>query len=433
MAGAQPRPQIEQLVQSCLQACGAQIGLRRVVVGFSGGADSTALLVATARVVATHFSDVQLLAVHVNHGLQAAADTWQEHCVAVCTQLDVTLEVAAVEVSERGNVEANARTQRYAVFARCSTPGTLLLLGHHQHDQTETILYRLFQGRGVLPMRSDGQLGDGQFARPLLAVPPADLRVYLEHQGVSWIEDLSNQDVRLARNFLRQEVVPLLDRHWQQLHQALARVGGAQVAVQAALEHELARSKDRVPLTQLPRGPAAVAWLRAFLNTRGVFSVADKALAVFVEQLDDDRQATLDCGEERSLRSYDGHLHFVPAVANDDAIAANIAVGQQRELAGGTLSLQLVSQPGRQVICCTGPLRIAYRRGGERIQMAGFSKSLKQLFAQARVPTWQRATYPLLYLGEELVCVPNLAVAASHQSPAMGEGGSMCVAVWQPH
>jgi len=433
MAAGRQFPVVEQLVQSCLQSHAAQPGLRRVLVGYSGGADSSALLAAAVRVVAAHFAELQVFAVHVNHGLQADADSWQAHCAAVCAQLDVPLIIERVSVTEQGNVEANARAQRYAVFARHCTADALLLLGHHQHDQTETILYRLFQGRGVLPMRSRGQLNSGQFARPLLTVPPTELRTYLESLGIGWIEDLSNQDLRLTRNFLRREVVPLVSRHWQQLHQALARVGGAQAAMQAALEHELARAADCVPLAELPSGPAAVAWLRAFLHTRGVFNVADKALIAFAQQLRDVPRAQLDCGDGCSLRSYDGQLHFVPALPVTDGGPATIGIGQQLELPGGTLSLKAAAAPGSGVLCCSAPLRIAYRRGGERIAQTGFSKSVKQLFTEARVPTWQRASYPLLYRDDELVCVPNLAVAAGHQAEvdtAASQG--LCLAEWQP-
>ena len=195
MVGEQVHNTVEQLVLSCLQEHGASTTLQRVVVGFSGGADSSALLVATARVVAAHFRQLQLLGLHVNHGLQAEADTWQRHCVAVAAQLGVAIQLEQVDVSAQGNLEANARSQRYEAFADyCHRRRPVLLLGHHQHDQTETILYRLFQGRGVLPMRSRGQLRRAGSSRGRCSPwPPTELRsVSRISRHVSWIEDLSN-------------------------------------------------------------------------------------------------------------------------------------------------------------------------------------------------------------------------------------------------
>lgn len=433
---------IEQRVRACLLSHTHNATLNRILVGFSGGADSTALLVAAARVIAADFpGQLELLALHIHHGLQAAADDWQAHCTRVCKRLGVTLHCEQVAVARQGNVEANARQQRYAQFARLSDAGTLLLLGHHQHDQSETILYRLFQGRGVLPMRGEGAVGEGRFARPLLSVPPTVLREYLQRLDVPWVEDHSNTDVRLTRNFLRHEVVPLLSRHWRELHQALLRVGRAQAAAQTALEYQLSRLPDTVPLADLPQGAAAVAWLRAYLHGRGVYGVSDKALVEFTEQLGAAERAHCDCGDGRSLRSYDGMLHFVAPVRPASVGRVSSAVGESVALDGGTLALNPTDTLGPGVMCCYGRLQIGYRAGGERVQMKGFSKSLKQLFAEARVPTWQRDYYPLLFDGDELVCVPNLAVAASRQSDdrarALTAGepspGQFCVAVWAPN
>ena len=368
--------------------------------------------------------------------LQDAADAWQAHCEAVCAQLSVDLVAVAVTVPSSGNLEANARAARYRAFAEHVDAGTLLLLGHHEHDQTETILYRLFQGRGLLPMRTRGEVGAGRFSRPLLTVAPLDLRRYLAAQGLTWVEDDSNTDKRFTRNFLRTEVVPLLGRRWRQLHQALARVVSAQAAVQAALEHEMRHSGNRVPMSRLPGSPdARVAWLRAYLHSRGVYGVTDKALQAFVLQLQHAANAQLRCTDGVCLYLYDQHLHFVTAAQTAAHVVrppASIAPGEQLQLPGGQLSLMAAQRGQAGCFHCPHPLRIAHRRGGERIILEGFSKSVKQLLSEARVPPWQRDSYPLLYLDDELICVPNLAVAARVAPGLDNAREPLCVAHWQP-
>ena len=251
-----------------------------------------------------------------------------------------------------------------------------------------------------------------------------------------WIEDVSNQDVRYVRNFLRAEVVPLLSRRWQQLHDALARVAGTHTAVQTALEFEVAQLPDRIPLARLPADAARLAWLRAYLHSRGEFRVADKALQAFDEQLQQADSAQLQCADGGSLYLYDGHLHFVPAAAVPEGpLPQYIAVGEQCELPGGTLSLSSAAAGQTGAFRCAQALGIAFRQGGERIKLEGFSKSVKQLFSEARVPPWQRDGFPLLYCGDELVCVPGLAVAArvaEQDEAAPFEADAWCVAHWQP-
>jgi tRNA(Ile)-lysidine synthase len=423
---------IERLVHECVQQDRDWQRLHRIVVGFSGGADSTALLAATVRAAKQYFPELPVQALHVNHGLHDAADTWQAHCRAVCAQLAVAFAAVAVTVPSSGNLEANARLMRYRAFAAHVDAGTLLLLGHHEHDQTETILYRLFQGRGLLPMRARGEVGAGRFARPLLSVAPHDLQRYLGELGLTWIEDDTNLDKRFARNFLRAEVVPRLGRHWQRLHQAVARVVGAQAAVQVALEHEVARLGNCVPITHLPdNADVRLAWLRAYLHSRGVYGVSDRALQAFDRQVRDGDHAQLQCGDGARLYLYDQHLHFVAAAVDESRGPVCIAAGERLQLPGGQLSLWPAERDQPGCFQCAQPLRIGYRRGGERITFEGFSKSLKQLFNEARVPPWQRGAYPLLYLDDELVCVPDLAVAARVAPGPAGTREPLCVAHWQ--
>ena len=82
------------------------------------------------------------------------------------------------------------------------------MLAHHGQDQVETVLMRIFQGRGMLPMRRHGPLGPGLFIRPFLAQHKSRLVDYLRAHHVAWVDDPSNSDTMLDRNFLRTQVLP---------------------------------------------------------------------------------------------------------------------------------------------------------------------------------------------------------------------------------
>ena len=434
----------------------------KVWVGFSGGIDSTALLIACHQIVARHNSSInpsiespveptveppaepwieppiEIGAIHINHGLHESADAWARHCAAVCQSLDVDLHIANVEVSTSGNLEANARAARYEVFASQISAGELLLLGHHQQDQTETVLYRLFQGRGLLPMRRAGALGEGWFARPLLAVSRDVLAAYVTDNNLPWVEDDSNADVRLTRNFLRHKVIPELSRRWQDLHRSVQRVAAKHIDTQAALEDALTRLPDKVAFDALPLAPMPrQAWLRAYLAGRQVYEVSDKALAEFDAQLAKGGHASLSFGSATGpamLRGYAGDLYFEPVQAIE-VPPQSLVLRQEVRLAFGTLSLQQADAECELAFVYPGPLQVRYRVGGERLRVApgGLTKTLKQVLAEAQVPPWQRPHYPLLYDGDELCCVPGLvlAVRTDHTKAALGENDTFCVAVWQ--
>ena len=118
---------------------------QQILVGFSGGLDSTVLLNLLTEVVAAE----RITAVHINHGLSSQADQWQEHAQRQCKALGVAYHGETVKViSAGGGLEEAARNLRYQVFERLLVEGGILLLGHHQNDQAETVLYRLMRGSG---------------------------------------------------------------------------------------------------------------------------------------------------------------------------------------------------------------------------------------------------------------------------------------------
>lgn len=132
-------------------------------IAYSGGLDSTVLLHLLADLAKTQPLP-PLQAIHVHHGLQAAADAWPAHCQAVCDAAGVPLRVMRVQVPSGASLERAARDARYQAFAEAIGPGELLLTGQHRDDQAETLLFRLLRGagvRGLTGMPAQRSLGGG--------------------------------------------------------------------------------------------------------------------------------------------------------------------------------------------------------------------------------------------------------------------------------
>lgn len=186
-------------------------------MAFSGGPDSTALLLALHELLEETGRE-RLRAAHVNHGLHAESGYWAEHCTARARALGVSFACREVEVKTDGRgVEAAARRARYEALAELMKPGECLLTAHHQDDQWETLLLRMLRGSGIAGLagiREKRRFGRGWLLRPLLDVPRKDLRAWLEHKGARYIEDPSNADTGFDRSFLRNEVLPLLRERW---------------------------------------------------------------------------------------------------------------------------------------------------------------------------------------------------------------------------
>ena len=215
-----------------------------LAVAYSGGADSTALLHACAQ-----RWPGQVFAIHVHHGLQAAADGFAQHCQQVCAQLQVPLVVAQVDARHRSgqSPEDAARRHRYAALAQqalhgFAQPMASVALAQHADDQVETLLLALSRGAGVAglaAMPAQWQRQGLAWHRPLLAVAAAEIRRGLQAQGIAWIEDPTNAEQGYTRNRIRQQLLPVLEQVFPQFRDTFAR--SAALAAQAKrLQHDLA-------------------------------------------------------------------------------------------------------------------------------------------------------------------------------------------------
>ena len=382
----------------------------RYWVGYSGGLDSTVLLHALAK----RRADLpgRLMAIHVNHGLQPAATDWQRHCESVCQALNVDLTVKRidVDVTQGESLEAVARQGRYGVFADCLQAGDCLLLAHHLDDQLETFLLQALRGAGVAGLAAMPPVNDfaeGKVVRPLLSVERQTLLTWAEQQNLTWIHDLSNQDIRFDRNYLRHEIVPRLKERWPAAAVTVAR---AARHCAEALELLTAQARDdltryRIPggqslalqaLRDLPR-PRAKQVLRYWLAEAG-FKVppANKLEQIFADMLAA-RPDRLPCvrwaGVE--LRRYRDRLYAsapLPAVPEPFSIRP----GETHDLGYGLGHVKLAEAVGR--LYPEQGLNVVFRAGGERCRPVGrpHSRPLKKWLQELNVLPWMRAYLPIL-------------------------------------
>ena len=391
-------------------------------VAYSGGADSTVLMHALAQIPQAR--ERGLRALHVDHGLHANSAGWAEHCKRFCAALDVPLEVARVQVThERGEgLEAAARRARYAAFAQNLRPGEWLALAHHREDQVETVLLKLLRGagpHGLAGMREQRSIGPGTLWRPLLNVPQAELREYVAAHGLAFIEDPSNDDLRLSRNFLRAEILPRLHAHWPHATQSILHAADlcresadhldalTDSALQSLIRED--HTLDAGGWSALPDALRALV-LERWLHAGGLPAPTRTQLAELRRQVTEAREDHLPLvawpGAE--IRVWRGALHARAPSSEPHGAWESEWRGEALQLpGGGTLALE--DSTGKP-IPLDPPLQVRFRRGGERIKPAGdaHTRELRDLLQRAGIPPWQRARIPLVFRGDELLAVADL-------------------------
>ncbi len=217
-------------------------------VALSGGADSTALLIACA----TRWPG-RVHAVHVHHGLQAAADGFEAHCIQLCERYNVPLVVQRVNATHAAgeSPEDAARQARYRALAEAlqnNWGGQIkdMVLAQHADDQVETLLLALSRGAGLPGLACMPAVFERHgvtYHRPWLDVPGLALREALRAAGQAWVEDPTNADTRYTRNRIRAELLPVIEHAFPSFRQTFARSAShaaqAQTLLQEVAEQDL--------------------------------------------------------------------------------------------------------------------------------------------------------------------------------------------------
>ncbi len=412
---------------------------RSLAVALSGGRDSAALLAAVQRL---GFRGLPLRAVHVDHGLQPAAEELRRACLECSRRLGVPLTVLPVAVDLRGgvSVEEAAREARYLALAAQLTPAECLLTAHHAEDQAETLLLQLLRGAGLeglagMPRRRP--LGLGWHLRPLLGVGRDELRAFGAAAQVVAVEDPMNEDRRFDRNYLRAAVWPALAARWPAAAATLARTAGHLAAAQARLDAlaagDLARLRDgdalSVPGLRGLTHDRRVDALRCWLRERGVRPPPAARLQEALRQAlaaGADHQPTVAWGEH-ALRRYRDRLFLTarrpPRLGGPFewwwGRDARLDIGSGL----GTLRMARCAQ-GPIAEDLAEPLIVRRRQGGERLRAAprARTQSAQHLMQQQGVLPWMRDAVPMVFAQERLLAIGDTWVDAHRRGSAGAPG-----------
>lgn len=397
--------------------------IRRLVIGFSGGMDSTVLLYLLKQMQTLHGRE--LLAVHVHHGLSPHADAWARHSASLCAAWQIPCLVQRVEVKQTASVEAAARLARREALSGHLQAGDALLLAQHQDDQAETLLFRLMRGAGVTGLGAMHEVsvikarsGEARpLWRPFLGISRRSLELLARQEALDWVEDESNADTRFSRNFLRHDILPSLQTHWPAATATLAATArrmqeADQLLQELAVELAVPCIDDQqrlfIPAVQALSVGRQGLVLRYWLGRQG-FRLPDEAV---LAQLTSAVMAAREDAEPRlawagcEVRRYRQHLH---------AMAPLGAVVQEWG-ADWDMSAPLLLPDGRRLRVESGgggpPVRVRFRQGGERLRGHGVTHDLKKLLQSSSVPPWLRNRLPLLFCGDALVAVAGTSLRA---------------------
>lgn len=392
---------------------------KRWWVGFSGGLDSSVLL----HMLKSAYPSLNLFAIHVNHQISPNANDWQQHCEGVCQQLGVGLIAEKVSIENSGyGIEDAARSARYSVFKKHMSPGDYLLTAHHADDQAETLLLRLLRGTGsrglsgIAAERLFDQQTNTKLLRPLLSFMRSELLEYANQHQLKWIDDESNFSEKYDRNYLRLQVMPLLQSRWPGMQKKwnqtaelcaeteslLIEMATADLQSMNLRDERIGQSINRNFFSGLSISRQHNL-LRYWLSIQG-YSIPEQqhwqqiAVQIFSEKTDS--SINLQWGNV-SLRVYQDKIFALPQKLPE------LTLTMAECTADSSAALLRADLPD---------IHIRTRNGGERCRPAGrnHSQTLKKCLQEFGLEPWLRDLVPLIYSGDNLVAVGDLWVCAEY-------------------
>jgi tRNA(Ile)-lysidine synthase len=430
-----------------------------IAIACSGGLDSMVLLDLAAGWCRAHGAALKVF--HVHHGLSPNADAWLAHVEAAAAAAGAGFEARRVQVAPAGSgVEAGARKQRYrALGDLCRAHGaSVLLTAHHLDDQAETVLLQLLRGSGPAGLSGMDAANaapellvntDLVMARPLLTLGRAELEAHAQAQGLSWVEDESNRDVRYARNALRHTVMPALAQAFPGFQERFARSAAhAQSAqrllvelAEADLAASLADGAIDVARLRALSADRAGNMLRHWFALQGLAMPSTAWLSEMLTQLVEARHDAqlLVTHPACHIRRHRDRLYLTPKLADlagmrdpdDEGVIDRpgqaFAWNGEAQLAfpdyGGVLHVEPSSAGFDAAWLRAQKLVIDFRKGGERLKLAPNrpTRGLKAHYQALDIPAWERGRLPVVSAGPQLLFAAGLGMDCRHFGAAPAE------------
>jgi tRNA(Ile)-lysidine synthase len=412
-----------ELLSHCLDL--VPVSVENCVLAFSGGLDSCVLLHLLAN--SRFLTNTKLW--HVNHGLQIEADNMADFCQQQANAYHLELKLSHLNLqATESNIEAIARTARYALFANELTQNDCLLTAHHLDDQVETFLLNVLRGSGSAGLRgiaAQRSIAKARLIRPMLHFKRDILLDYANQHKLQWFEDPSNSSVQFNRNYIRHKVTPVIKQRWPNYQLSIASVCDIQADTQqllddlATLDYEtlidINDASDQSALAKLPstlsvRGLASLSvarqknvfryWLR--INQRS--SLPKARLDTFTKQLGAKQGANpiIENGDY-DIRIYHGRVFIVDHEQPQPHQAVYDFFSQSElEIPELNLVLRRNSVLDYLGIEDSGQI-IQVRFRTDESPTRQNNHRLKRFFQSQKIAPWLRSTTPQLLIDGELI------------------------------
>ena len=415
--------------------------IKSMTVALSGGVDSVVLLDLLHSLQKKH--RFTLNATHVHHGLSKNADKWVKFCEKLCATLSIPLDIHYVKLPKKKSlgIEGEARQLRYEKLLQSKSD--LIVLAHHADDQAETFLLQLIRGAGVKGLSSMAHFDDDRrLWRPLLNTSRSDIEKYAKQHKFKWIEDESNLNTDFDRNFIRSKILPILKIRFNHIIKVISRSSTHLAEAQHLLDdlakidlkkhlksnkykHILqVKSLNKLSLSR------AKNLLRYWLEINDQLMPSKDLLDELLRQVlhaKKDADLKIHLSKEFEIRRYRDEIYIVPKNQQNQKNYKIVWQGESEILLPNGSKLRFAKVKGTGISLAKikdKKLIISNRHGGEFFKPDSKrpTKKVKQLFQESGLTPWEREAAPLIFINNDLACVPFFGVDVKCQTKPKEDG-----------
>jgi tRNA(Ile)-lysidine synthase len=385
------------MLDKIIQEVVNQHNVKNVLVGFSGGVDSTVLIH-----LLSNIESLNVRAVYVDHGLSEHSQDWSSFCEKFCKDLNIEFFKVSVDCSKgnRESLESVARDKRYEVYKSLIDSNEHLCLGQHADDQTETVLLQLLRGTGLNGLSGMPEITtfeNGFLLRPFLnndkeSVTKEMIESYAKENNIKHIVDESNYSNDYRRNFLRNNIIPELKNEFGNINKSIQRT--AKNCAEAAkyindktlnLEGDIFHIKTLDNLDNFEIKNTLQKWIKN--NKKQVLSSNKlNQLATFIKNYKLDSKFTLET-KQYTIRQYNYEIYLLDKNYKKEYIQNNSSLG---------------------LIPIIDEAKIIYRKDiKDTLTFEGKPFNIKKFFNRLRLPLWERECIPIYVLNNEIISIAN--------------------------
>ncbi len=386
------------------------------LLAISGGIDSM-LLLKMAKLIQNDTSYI-FRAIHVDHNFSSNAEEMKRQCSDICDEYNIDLTIKKIRLSTNKNTEEQLRNKRYESFFNNMLKDEVLVLAHHENDQFETFLYRLFRGaspKGLSSIKEISERKNKILCRPFLQVSKKTIIELSRYFDLKFVNDHSNNDLSYDRNYIRNKIVPSINRRWKNIHKVMNHniklQNNYSLIVNDYCEkiYEYIIKDNQLKIEKLLSFPDYLysTFLKHWINKEVHYNLSKNEIysLLSIIKRKNNNYPTYILKNKISIVRYNDCLYIVKDKVNK--VINNKLWDMRDDISFGNYHIKLNKLKEEGVynnLSLKAPITLKRVSGNEKIMLNNtHHQELKKIFQNRSIPLWERDEFILFYSHNELL------------------------------